>query len=76
MLGAQLAAEPYLQRLQQEVEQIDRDAMGRWSDLIFSAWEQGNFVFIIGNGFLFTSLSQSKEEINIGHSFAVVFLEK
>ena len=40
MLGAQLAAEPYLERLQQELEQIDRDALRRWSDFIFSAWEQ------------------------------------
>jgi D-sedoheptulose 7-phosphate isomerase len=63
MLGAQLAAEPYLQRLQQELEQIDRDALRRWSDLIFNAWEQNQFVFIIGNGGSGTTASHMAEDL-------------
>ncbi|MBB74493.1 MAG: phosphoheptose isomerase [Planctomycetaceae bacterium] len=63
MLGAQLAAEPYLRRLQHELEQIDRDALRRWSDLIFSAWEQKKFVFIIGNGGSGTTASHMAEDL-------------
>ena len=63
MLGAQLAAEPYLERLQQELEQIDRDALRRWSDFIFSAWEQKKFVFIIGNGGSGTTASHMAEDL-------------
>ena len=63
MLGAQLAAEPYLERLQQELEQIDRDALRRWSDFIFSACEQKKFVFIIGNGGSGTTASHMAEDL-------------
>lgn len=63
MLGAQLAAEPYLHRLQQELEQIDQDALRRWSDLIFNAWEQNKFVFIIGNGGSGTTASHMAEDL-------------
>lgn len=50
MLGIELAADAYLQRLQRELERIDQDAMQRWADLIYWAWEAGNAVYIIGNG--------------------------
>lgn len=50
MLGIELAADAYLQRLQRELERIDQDAMQRWADLIYQAWEAGNAVYIIGNG--------------------------
>lgn len=50
MLGATLDVSPYLARLNQELERLDRDALKRWADLIFAAWQQGKFVYIIGNG--------------------------
>lgn len=50
MLGAALDVAPYLARLNQEVERLDRDALRRWADLIFAAWQEGKFVYIIGNG--------------------------
>ena len=50
MLGVTLGADAYLQRLNQELDRIDRAAMARWADLIYGAWERGKFVFLIGNG--------------------------
>ena len=50
MLGATLATDAYLQRLNEEVSRIDQASMQRWADLIFQAWEKGRFVFIFGNG--------------------------
>jgi len=50
MLGVTLGAEDYLQRLNQELDRVDRAAMERWADLIYRAWEDGKFVYLIGNG--------------------------
>jgi len=50
MLGVTLDAEAYLARLTTELARVDRAAMQRWSDLVFQAWEQDRFVFLIGNG--------------------------
>jgi len=50
MLGAMLDSGPYLQRLCDEIARVDRAAMQRWSDLIYDAWQQQQFVFLIGNG--------------------------
>ncbi|NLF72850.1 MAG: SIS domain-containing protein [Candidatus Anammoximicrobium sp.] len=50
MLGVTLNADAYLQRLNEELARVDRAAMQRWSDLIYRAWAQGKFVFLIGNG--------------------------
>ena len=50
MLGVTLNADAYLQRLNEELDRVDRAAMERWADLICRAWESGNFVFLIGNG--------------------------
>ena len=41
MLGITLTADSYLQRLNQELERVDRSAMKRWSDLIYRVWENG-----------------------------------
>jgi len=50
MLGVTLDAHAYLQRLHKELDRIDRAAMERWAGLIYRAWEDGKFVFLIGNG--------------------------
>jgi D-sedoheptulose 7-phosphate isomerase len=50
MLGATLDSRAYLQRLQAELERIDRSAMQRWSDLLYRAWDEGRFVYVFGNG--------------------------
>lgn len=50
MLGASLDIAPYLSRLNQEVDRLDREALRRWADLIYAAWQEGKFVYIVGNG--------------------------
>jgi D-sedoheptulose 7-phosphate isomerase len=50
VVGTMLDSGPYLQRLSDEIARVDRAAMQRWSDLIYDAWQQQRFVFLIGNG--------------------------
>jgi D-sedoheptulose 7-phosphate isomerase len=63
MLGATLASDAYLQRLNEEVSRIDQTAMQRWADLIFQAWQNGRFVFIFGNGGSGTTASHMAEDL-------------
>jgi D-sedoheptulose 7-phosphate isomerase len=63
MLGIELNEHDYLARLQKEIELVDRSALRRWADLIFYAWEQGRFVFIIGNGGSGTTASHMAEDL-------------
>lgn len=50
MLGTHLAWPDYLQRLQDQLAGLDQDAIQRWSDRVYEAWEQERFVFVFGNG--------------------------
>ena len=50
MLGVTLNGSDYLARLNRELDAVDRNALQRWADLVYRAWEQERFVFIIGNG--------------------------
>ena len=38
MLGATLDSQQYLQRLQQEIDRIDQEALAQWADLVYQAW--------------------------------------
>jgi D-sedoheptulose 7-phosphate isomerase len=50
MLGVHLDIEPYLQRLKAEIDRVDRAEITRLADLLFEAWQQGRFLFVLGNG--------------------------
>jgi D-sedoheptulose 7-phosphate isomerase len=50
MLGASLDVPSYLARFNQEMDRVDQAALRRWADLIFAAWQNGKFVYIVGNG--------------------------
>lgn len=63
MLGATLDATVYLERLQQEVGRVSSDDLCRWSNLLFSAWQEGNSVYIIGNGGSATTASHMAEDL-------------
>jgi D-sedoheptulose 7-phosphate isomerase len=63
MLGIHLASEAYVERLQDELKQIDSVAMQRWADHIYRAWEQGRFVYILGNGGSGTTASHMSEDL-------------
>ena len=66
MLGATLTSDAYLRRLEGELSAIDRESLGRWADLIYRAWEQQRFVFILGNGGSGTTASHMAEDLGKG----------
>ena len=63
MLGATLDSPQYLQRLQEELASTDQQALQRWTDLLYDAWEQEQFVFIFGNGGSGTTASHMAEDL-------------
>ena len=63
MLGASLDSFQYMDCLNAELERIDREAMIRWANHIFRAWEQEKFVYLIGNGGSGTTASHMAEDL-------------
>jgi len=66
MLGASLDIDVYLQRLHTELDRVDQAEIERMGQLIFDAWEQGRFVFILGNGGSATLASHLCEDLAKG----------
>ncbi len=50
MLGASLDIASYIDRFKAELDKLDQAQVKKWADLIYDAYESGNFVYIIGNG--------------------------
>jgi D-sedoheptulose 7-phosphate isomerase len=50
MLGAYIGVEDYLRRLHTELDRVDRAEIECMSGLLYDAWRDGRFVFVIGNG--------------------------
>jgi D-sedoheptulose 7-phosphate isomerase len=63
MLGATLAVEPYLKRLEEELRRIRPADMQRWADHLYRAWESERCVFIFGNGGSATTASHFAEDL-------------
>jgi len=63
MLGASLDLPAYLDRLNREVARLNQADIQRWADLVYRAWENGRFVFIIGNGGSGTTASHMAEDL-------------
>jgi D-sedoheptulose 7-phosphate isomerase len=63
MLGASLDLSAYLARLNGEVARLNRADIQKWADLLFDAWQQGQFVFIVGNGGSGTTASHMAEDL-------------
>lgn len=63
MLGAQLDVSHYVQRLQGLLGEVSPDEIRRLADLLYTAWEQGRFVFIIGNGGSACNASHMAEDL-------------
>jgi D-sedoheptulose 7-phosphate isomerase len=66
MLGTTLDSAAYFQRLSDELARVDQAALRRWSDLIFDAWQQSRFVFLIGNGGSGLTASHMCEDLGKG----------
>ena len=62
MLGVNLGIEQYVERLQQELARVDPDAVRRWADLVYQRWEDGKFIFVVGNGGSGTTASHIAED--------------
>lgn len=63
MLGATLDAQPYLQRIQDELTKINSQDMQTWSDLIYEAWQNEKFVYVFGNGGSGTTATHMSEDL-------------
>jgi D-sedoheptulose 7-phosphate isomerase len=63
MLGATLAVQLYMQRLEAELRKINLADMQRWADHLYRAWENDRFVFIFGNGGSGTTASHMAEDL-------------
>ena len=63
MLGASLDLPSYLDRLNREVSRLNQADIQKWADLVYQAWENGRFVFIIGNGGSGTTASHMAEDL-------------
>jgi D-sedoheptulose 7-phosphate isomerase len=63
MLGATLNLPSYLDRLNREVSHLNQADIEKWADLVFDAWKNGRFVFIIGNGGSGTTASHMAEDL-------------
>lgn len=63
MLGATLPLPSYLDRLNAEVSRLNQPDIKKWADLVFEAWQNGRFVFIIGNGGSGTTASHMAEDL-------------
>jgi len=50
MLGAKLGIGDYLSRVCEEIQRLDRAQIEKVSELVEAAYDEGKFVFIIGNG--------------------------
>lgn len=63
MLGAKLNVSDYLGRLNDEIARLDQEAIARWSNLVYEAWENEKFVFVIGNGGSGTNATHFSEDL-------------
>lgn len=63
MLGTTLNVDQYVNRLKTELDRLDCTQVIRLADLIYQAWESGNFVFVFGNGGSATTASHLAEDL-------------
>ena len=63
MLGAELTCDSYLDRLKTEIDRVDQGGLQRWADLLYAAWEEGRFVYLIGNGGSGTTATHMCEDL-------------
>ena len=63
MLGASLHIGPYVKRLQDELARVAEADVQVWADWIYEAWDQGRFVYILGNGGSGTTATHMCEDL-------------
>lgn len=63
MLGIDLGAADYLQRLQAELGRVEPAEIDRLGQMVFDAYQRGRFVFLFGNGGSATTASHLAEDL-------------
>jgi D-sedoheptulose 7-phosphate isomerase len=63
MLGASLALPDYLSRLNTEVGRLSQPDIRKMADLVYQAWQNDRFVYIVGNGGSGTTASHMAEDL-------------
>src|ERR1700752_4961143 len=66
MLGTQMDARSFLQRVAQELGRIDPAEIHKLSELVYDCYVKGKFVFVIGNGGSGSNASHFCEDIGKG----------
>src|SRR5262249_14547293 len=66
MLGTKLDVRPFFDRVGQELQKIDPAEVKALADAIYSCYQQGRFVFIIGNGGSGSNASHLCEDLGKG----------
>jgi D-sedoheptulose 7-phosphate isomerase len=66
MLGVTLDARPFLERIGRELLRVDEAEVKALADLLYDAYRQGKFVFVIGNGGSGSNASHFCEDIGKG----------
>jgi len=63
MLGATLGISQYVQRLQSELERVDKQEIQTWADLTYEAWQNEKFIYVFGNGGSGTTATHISEDL-------------
>jgi D-sedoheptulose 7-phosphate isomerase len=66
MLGIKLDVQPFLERVGRELARIDPAQVKALADAIYACYEQGRFVFLIGNGGSGSNASHFCEDLGKG----------
>jgi D-sedoheptulose 7-phosphate isomerase len=66
MLGTKLDARPFLERVAQELLRIDPAEVKTLADLMYSCYQRGRFIFLIGNGGSGSNASHFCEDVGKG----------
>lgn len=66
MIGTDLQIDDYMAELHRVLDRTDRAEIARMSDLLFAAYEQGQQVFVCGNGGSASLASHITEDVGKG----------
>jgi D-sedoheptulose 7-phosphate isomerase len=66
MLGTQLDARPFLERVAQELLRIDPAEVKALADAMYACYQRGRFIFVIGNGGSGSNASHFCEDVGKG----------
>ena len=66
MLGTQMDARAFLERVGRELGRVNPEEIHRLSELCFECYEKGRFVFVIGNGGSGSNASHFCEDVGKG----------